>query len=190
MSSRLELPPTDQEPPTRPSIGLSLARLAMLLAPDADAVDDPERMFRVVGLALLVGIAASIVSGGNSTVVLIAMVGTVALFVWALVSGRTALRCPNCGKRVKLGYSTCHHCGAQVATPRSIGAPKIDPMAVLRECEHCKSAIRPDASVCPHCQREGQAWTLKDGRWWRFHDESQTWFWYDPERVTWNPASG
>lgn len=161
----------------------------MLLAPNADAVDDPESMFRVVGFALLVGIAASIVSGGNSTVVLIAMVGTVALFVWALVSGRTALRCPNCGKRVKLGYATCHHCGAQVATPRPVGAPKVDPMTVLRECEHCKSAIRPDASVCPHCQREGQAWTLKDGRWWRFHDESQTWFWYDPERVTWNPAS-
>ena len=25
--------------------------------------------------------------------------------------GNLVLRCPHCGKRVKIGYTTCHHCG-------------------------------------------------------------------------------
>lgn len=35
-----------------------------------------------------------------------------------------------------------------------------------RECPHCKSAIRRDASVCPHCRRESEAWTHHKGYWW------------------------
>lgn len=35
-----------------------------------------------------------------------------------------------------------------------------------RECPHCKEAMRRDASVCPHCQRDSQPWVLHQGRWW------------------------
>lgn len=62
---------------------------------------------------------------------------------------------------------------------RKAGQPIVaDPMAVTRECPHCKSAIRPDASVCPHCQRESAPWKLHNNIWWR--DEAGSWFWLDP----------
>lgn len=47
-------------------------------------------------------------------------------------------------------------------------------MAETRECPFCKSQIRPDATVCPHCQRESEPWTLNDGHWWK-KDESNEW---------------
>jgi hypothetical protein len=53
-----------------------------------------------------------------------------------------------------------------------------DPMKVLRECPFCKMQIRPDASVCPHCQRESEPWTLKENLWWRH--EGGEWLWLDP----------
>lgn len=142
-------------------------------------------MFRVAGFALVVAVVASLVSGGNQYVILVAFFGTVAAFAWALLSGRTALRCPNCGKRVKLGYSTCHHCSAQVATPRPIGASPHDPMTARKECEACKELIRPDATVCPHCRTaQAEVWTLRDGVWW---DEDATGapVWYDQGSRSW-----
>lgn len=39
-------------------------------------------------------------------------------------------------------------------------------MPVTRECPFCKMEIRPDASVCPHCQRESDSWKLNDEHWW------------------------
>lgn len=145
-------------------------------------------MFRVVGFAFLVAIVASIVSDGNGTVVAVAFFGVLALFVWSLVSGRTALKCPNCGKRVKLGYSTCHHCAAQVAKPRALGAPRHDPMTVRKECEACKELIRPDASVCPQCRTpQNEVWELRDGAWWD-RDANGTPVWYDQGSGTWRAA--
>lgn len=38
--------------------------------------------------------------------------------------------------------------------------------AQSRECPFCKSSIRRDASVCPHCQRESAPWVYHEGRWW------------------------
>ncbi len=144
-------------------------------------------MIRVVGLSLVLAVAIALVfdAPGIAGVLFLAILG---FFVFMLATGRMRTRCPNCGSRVKIGYNTCPNCRAQVASPRPLGAPKIDPMTVLKECEHCKSAIRPDASVCPNYQREMEAWTFNDGRWWRFHRESDTWFWYDPEHVAWYPA--
>jgi hypothetical protein len=43
--------------------------------------------------------------------------GTVAFFVALVMYAATnvgKLRCPKCGKRVKLGASRCHHCGEDV----------------------------------------------------------------------------
>jgi hypothetical protein len=45
-----------------------------------------------------------------------------------------------------------------------------------RECPFCKSNIRPDASVCPHCQRESPAWVFHEGRWWIKDDAGQDWW--------------
>lgn len=60
----------------------------------------------------------------------------------------------------------------------SVTTPADDPMQVTRECPHCKSQIRPDASVCPHCQRESEAWTLSEDRWWRVIDGHNHWLDY------------
>lgn len=37
-----------------------------------------------------------------------------AIVVSPYLLGQAALRCPRCGKRIKVGYSTCHHCGYDV----------------------------------------------------------------------------
>ena len=152
-------------------------------------------MFRIVGFAFLVAIVASIVSNGNGTVVAIAFFGVLALFVFSLVTGRTVLKCPNCGKRVKLGYSTCHHCGAQVANPRALGAPKFAPEEIAKECDHCRTLIPPEASVCPQCRRDVTPWTFHDGTWWQgsegnwqrlnLHTDPPSWEpFVEPERAT------
>jgi hypothetical protein len=39
--------------------------------------------------------------------------------IYAFTVGGMKLRCPKCGKRIKLGYTTCHHCGATVGQPKS-----------------------------------------------------------------------
>lgn len=54
-----------------------------------------------------------------------------------------------------------------------------------RECPFCKSSIRADATVCPHCQRESEPWRLVrtvwvarrsgDGTYWWLSQPS-TWF--------------
>lgn len=141
-------------------------------------------MFRIAWAALVVGLLASFISDGNQYVVLAAMVGTVGLFAWSLLTGRSALKCPACGKRVKLGYSTCHHCGAQVGNPRAIGAPKLNSHGVVKQCSHCMSEIHPEASVCPHCQRDVQTWTLHEGRWWTKAVDTGEWLWMD-DSVQW-----
>lgn len=47
-------------------------------------------------------------------------------------------------------------------------------MFITRECPSCKAGIRPDASVCPHCQQESEPWTWNDHVWWK-KDESEEW---------------
>jgi protein kinase-like protein len=56
--------------------------------------------------------------------------------------------------------------------PRSPGAPSsgLDQPdgeaapALLRECPHCREAMRRDARVCPHCRRESDALDVPDRR--------------------------
>ncbi len=121
---------------------------------------------------------------------------------WAIVAGVVALmylqgnlvlKCPNCGKRVKLGYTTCHHCGAYVGKPSKITTPQItapqhDPMTVRKECEACKELIRPDATVCPHCRtQQAEVWSLRDGVWWD-KDATGATVWYDQGSHNWVKA--
>lgn len=57
-----------------------------------------------------------------------------------------------------------------------------------RVCPHCKERMRRDASVCPSCQRESKAWSLKDGRWWH-QSSGGTWWWLDDNTNEWKEAS-
>jgi RNA polymerase subunit RPABC4/transcription elongation factor Spt4 len=50
------------------------------------------------------------------------------------------------------------------STPANPSEPAT-PIA-MRECPSCKEAMRRDASVCPHCRRESDAWSYRGGRWW------------------------
>ena len=47
-----------------------------------------------------------------------------------------------------------------------------------RECPWCKEAMRRDASVCPHCQRESEPWTFHEGFWWA-KDPAGDWLYMD-----------
>jgi len=71
-------------------------------------------MVRVFGAAFGFAVLASIATGGNHTVVLIAFFGALGVYVYALVSGKMKLKCPYCHKRVKLMAPVCHHCGRDV----------------------------------------------------------------------------
>lgn len=82
------------------------------------------------------------------------------------LQGNLVLKCPNCGKRVKLGFTTCHHCGAAVGKRPMIGQ-KFAAEEIAKNCEHCRSLIPPDASVCPQCRRDVTPWTFHDGTWWQ-----------------------
>lgn len=58
---------------------------------------------------------------------------------------------------------------AAVATPSRAaqfsGGAVAGPSGPVRECPHCKEQMRRDASVCPHCQRDSDAWVFHEGRW-------------------------
>jgi hypothetical protein len=75
--------------------------------------------------------------------------------------------------------------GAILALIAGLGKKMEGSSAVLtRECPHCKSQIRADASVCPMCQRESAPWVRQGDTWWR-QDETGD-YWFDPKQRRWN----
>lgn len=58
-------------------------------------------------------------------------------------------------------------------SPEQQGKVAARQSALYRECPHCKEQMRRDATVCPHCRMQTEAWTLKDGFWWRADAEGQ-----------------
>lgn len=52
-----------------------------------------------------------------------------------------------------------------------------------RQCPHCRSMIRRDASVCPRCARDVEAWSYAVGRWWVTRPDGS--YWFDEKRKTW-----
>lgn len=58
---------------------------------------------------------------------------------------------------------------------------------VHRDCPHCKEPMRRDASVCPHCQRDSEPWTLHEGRWWAQTNEE--WYWLDEVAQEWHVST-
>lgn len=80
---------------------------------------------------LLCGFLAGLVSAGAGAI-WSPLAGPVFVIALVLILGgyvlspSTAAVCPYCRKRVKLGASTCHHCGQTVTG----SAPRIEPAAV------------------------------------------------------------
>ena len=56
-----------------------------------------------------------------------------------------------------------------------------------RECPFCKEAMRRDASVCPHCQRDSEPWKFHEGHWWDKRDG--VWFWRNEATGEWTRAA-
>lgn len=53
---------------------------------------------------------------------------------------------------------------------------------LARACPHCGGKMQADASICPHCHVQSDAWRFQHDRWWRtvdgdwhFLDESDHW---------------
>ncbi len=76
-------------------------------------------MFRIVGAIFLGGLLASFVFNGSQTMIVLGMIVAGVLVVTPLALGTSALRCPACRKRVKLGATACHHCGRAVVEARA-----------------------------------------------------------------------
>lgn len=64
-------------------------------------------LFAALILASVTGWALGMGNGGVMAVFIV-------LFILIAVANVGKLRCPHCGKRVKLGASACHHCGREV----------------------------------------------------------------------------
>lgn len=73
-------------------------------------------MLRLFFLALvLAAVVSSLLhlGGGGATALFVVFMG---LALFSLATGRIALRCPSCRKRVKIGATACHHCGREVVS--------------------------------------------------------------------------
>jgi hypothetical protein len=66
-------------------------------------------MIRVI-FFLFVGAVVFVAITGLSPWFFIIPIGLLALAAYTV--GGMKLRCSSCGKRIKVGYNTCHHCGA------------------------------------------------------------------------------
>lgn len=79
---------------------------------------------------------------------------------------------------------------AAIATPsRAYAAPNRaagSPPRSVRECPHCKEAMRRDASVCPHCQRDSDPWRFHEGFWW-YTREDGSHLYLDERKNEWIP---
>lgn len=75
-------------------------------------------MIRVVGAIIGFAILVSLLTGGNKYSIWIALAVAAVGVGGPLLMGTSALRCPYCRKRVKLGATHCHHCGRPVSRDR------------------------------------------------------------------------
>lgn len=71
-------------------------------------------MLRVAGFVIGVAVLASVVTHGNKIAIYAGLFIGLAIAVGPLLAGTSALKCPYCNKRVKLGAVACHHCGRTV----------------------------------------------------------------------------
>ena len=71
-------------------------------------------MVRIVFVAIAGAIIGSVITHGSQIGVWAGLIIGGGGAILPLVAGTSALKCPYCGKRVKLGRTHCHHCGRPV----------------------------------------------------------------------------
>jgi hypothetical protein len=71
-------------------------------------------VIRVVGAVVGFAILVSFLTGGNKYAIWAALAVAAVGVCAPLLLGTSALKCPHCRKRVKLGATACHHCGRRV----------------------------------------------------------------------------
>ena len=75
-------------------------------------------MIRIAAAGIAGAVIGGFLTGGSQIGVWAGLVVGVAGGVIPLLAGTSALRCPFCRKRVKLGATHCHHCGRAVGRNR------------------------------------------------------------------------
>jgi hypothetical protein len=77
--------------------------------------------FRIIAVAFLIGLlfamGAELV--WKPLVAPAFFLGAVGTYALAVLNPANVMRCPHCGKRAKMGTSTCHHCGRALITSRA-----------------------------------------------------------------------
>lgn len=76
-------------------------------------------MFRVIGVALAGAVIGAFLTHGSQVGIWAGLLIGFGGALVPLLTGASALRCPYCRKRVKLGASACHHCGREVGRAAS-----------------------------------------------------------------------
>lgn len=76
-------------------------------------------MIRIIGVGIVGAILGSFLTGGSQVGIWAGLIIVLAGANLPLMAGTSALRCPACRKRVKMGAATCHHCGRFVG--RNVG---------------------------------------------------------------------
>ena len=71
-------------------------------------------MIRIIGVGIVGAVIGSFLAGGSQVGIWAGLILGLASGVVPRLAGTSALRCPFCRKRVKLGAPACHHCGRMV----------------------------------------------------------------------------
>ena len=67
-------------------------------------------MIRIIGVGLVGAVLGGFATNGSQIGVWAGLIIGIAGGVVPLMAGTSALKCPYCRKRVKLGATHCHHC--------------------------------------------------------------------------------
>jgi hypothetical protein len=71
-------------------------------------------MIRIIGVGIVGAVIGGFLTHGSQIGVWAGLIIGIAGSVVPLMAGTSALKCPFCRKRVKLGATHCHHCGRVV----------------------------------------------------------------------------
>lgn len=71
-------------------------------------------MIRIIGVGIVGAVVGGFLTNGSQVGVWAGLIIGIAGGVVPLMAGTSALKCPYCRKRVKLGAAVCHHCGRAV----------------------------------------------------------------------------
>lgn len=66
---------------------------------------------RVIVTCLVGGVGVGVLVGMKWPAATMPTVWTTAAGLYAVMNDAQVIKCADCGKRVKLGADTCHHCG-------------------------------------------------------------------------------